>query len=242
MLRIVDHLTGRGPLRICAQVPEADGPGDLTGLRVLLAADVLARVVELRGRAVLTGRTGPDVPGAGAAGIRPADAAGTAREISDALGGPPVLTLGSGPYGGGGAAFAAVAPARLTGAGAGDSDDEDALALRLLLLDRPHHEPAELTRQALDGARTALARWRAAVAAWAEEPSKPLRADLVNTARAALEDGLDTRTALRLLEELEADGDVPAGARFETFARLDRVLALELTREIGRSPATRTRP
>ncbi|MFK8912067.1 hypothetical protein ACJA3G_34225, partial [Streptomyces sp. YS-3] len=98
MLRIFDHLVGRGPLRICAHVPRADGPGDLTGLRVLLTADVLARVVELRGRAVLTGRTGPGVPGAAAAGVHPADAEGTPEEIAEALGGPVAVHLSGRPY------------------------------------------------------------------------------------------------------------------------------------------------
>ncbi|MFD9566411.1 hypothetical protein [Streptomyces sp. NPDC059994] len=234
MLRIVDHLVGRGPLRICAHVPQAGGPGDLTGLRVLLAADVLARVVELRGRAVLTGRTGPRVPDAVAAGVHPADAEGTPEEIADALGGPPAVQLTSRAYEGGGGAFIRIAEARASGS----TDLEgDALAVRLLLLDRPYHEPVAVTAEAVEGAERLLAEWRRAVAGWAEEPSKPLRADLERTARDGLEDSLDTAAVLRILRELAADADVPAGAKFETFARLDRVLGLELTREIGKAPA-----
>ncbi|WHM40289.1 hypothetical protein [Streptomyces sp. BPTC-684] len=238
MLRIVDHLVGRGPLRICAHVPEADGPGDLTGLRVLLTADVLARVVELRGRAVLTGRTGPRVPGADATGIHPADAEGALDEIADALGGPPALQLSGRAYEGGGGAFVQIAEARV-----GGSTDlgGDALAVRLLLLDRPYHEPVTVTAEAVEGAERLLGQWRRAVADWAEEPSKPLVADLERTARDGLEDSLDTAAVLRLLAELAADADVPAGAKFETFARLDRVLGLELTREIGKAPAAGAR-
>lgn len=238
MLRIVDHLVGRGPLRICAHVPEADGPGDLTGLRVLLTADVLARVVELRGRAVLTGRTGPRAPGAVAAGIHPADAEGTPEEIADSLGGPPAVHLTSRVYEGGGGAVVQVAQARASGS---TESEEDALALRLLLLDRPYHEPVTFTAEAVEGAEQFLARWRRAVADWAEEPSRPLVADLERTARDGLEDSLDTAAALRLLAALAADEGVPAGAKFETFARLDRVLGLELTREIGKAPADGTR-
>ncbi|MFF1480620.1 hypothetical protein ACFVYD_24245 [Streptomyces sp. NPDC058301] len=235
MLRIVDHLVGRGPLRICAHVPRADGPGDLTGLRVLLTADVLARVVELRGRAVLAGRTGPRVPEADALGIHPADAEGTVEEIADALGGPPAVHLTSRAYEGGGGAFVRIAQARAAGETAAEGGE--ALAVRLLLLDRPYHEPVAITADDVDGAGQRLARWRRAVADWAEEPSKPLRADLVRTARDGLEDSLDTAAVLRLLGELAGDQDVPAGAKFETFARLDRVLGLELTREIGKAPA-----
>lgn len=239
MLRIVDHLVGRGPLRICAHVPQAEGPGDLTGLRVLLAADVLARVVELRGRAVLTGRTGPQVPDAAALGIHPADAEGTPQEIADALGGPPAVHLSSRAYEGGGGASVRIARAARETDGARQREDKDggALAVRLLLLDRPYHEPVTVTAEAVEGAGLLLARWRRAVAGWAEEPSKPLVADLVRTARDGLEDSLDTAAVLRLLGELAADTGVPAGARFETFARLDRVLGLELTREIGTAPA-----
>ncbi|MEU1071217.1 MULTISPECIES: hypothetical protein [unclassified Streptomyces] len=235
MLRIFDHLVGRGPLRICAHVPPADGPGDLTGLRVLLTADVLARVVELRGRAVLTGRTGPEVPGAAATGIHPADAEGSPEEIAEALGGPPAVQLSGRPYEGGGGLSLRVAEAVREG---GDgAEDGDGLAVRLALLDQPYHRPVTLTAGAVEDAGRRLARWRAAVAGWAEEPSKPLLDALVRTAREGLEDSLDTAAALRALEDLAADGGVPAGAKFETFARLDRVLGLELTREIGTAPA-----
>ncbi|MFG2143252.1 hypothetical protein ACGFRG_03505 [Streptomyces sp. NPDC048696] len=236
MLRIVDHLAGPGPLRVCAHVPVGEGPGELTGLRVLLAADVLGRVVELRGRAVLTGWTGPDVPSADAAGIRPADATGTPEEIAEALHGPPAVQLTSRAYEGGGGACLRIAEARMTEPATGPADP-DALAVRLVLLGSPYHEPVEVTAEALDEADLRLSRWRRAVAGWAEHPSKPLHADLVRTARAALEDSLDAAAVLRLLDELETAADVAPGAKFETFARLDRVLGLELTREIGRSPA-----
>ncbi|MFK8912448.1 hypothetical protein ACJA3G_36200, partial [Streptomyces sp. YS-3] len=118
----------------------------------------------------------------------------------------------------------------------GDGDG-DGLALRLSLLDQPYHQPVTLTAEAVGGAAWRLARWRRAVAGWADEPSKPLLDDLVRTAREGLEDSLDTAAVLRALDELAEDSGVPAGAKFETFARLDRVLGLELTREIGTAPA-----
>jgi len=52
--------------------------------------------------------------------------------------------------------------------------------------------------------------------------------------RAAFDD-LDTVTALALLQDLEPDDDVPTGARFETFVYADRILGLDLPRDIGRS-------
>jgi hypothetical protein len=41
-------------------------------------------------------------------------------------------------------------------------------------------------------------------------------------------------SALALLRSLASDEDVPAGARFETFVYADRVLGLDLPRDIGR--------
>ncbi|MBT2388616.1 hypothetical protein J7E87_04090 [Streptomyces sp. ISL-1] len=233
MLRIVDELAGRGPLRICAHVPPPGGPGDLTGLRVLLVADVLARVVELRGRHVLLGRTGPGVPSAAAVGIRPSDADGTPDHIADMLGGPPGVHLTNRAYEGGGGASLQVAEAHTSVSPAG-LEERDPLAVRLLLLSHAHHEPTALRAEALDEARLTLARWRRAVADWAEQPSMPMPMDLLRPVRAGLEDGLGTPAVLDLLRDLETDTDVPAGAKFETFAHLDRVLGLELARETGR--------
>ncbi|MEU4492038.1 hypothetical protein OG729_03315 [Streptomyces sp. NBC_00210] len=233
MLRIVDELAGRGPLRICAHVPPPGEPGGLTGLRVLLVADVLARVVELRGRQVLMGWTGPRVPFAAAAGIRPADAHGTADQIADVLGGAPGVHLTHRAYEGGGGASVQIAEARTSVSLAG-LEEQDLLAVRLLLLSHAHYEPAALRPEALDEARRTLARWRREVADWAEQPSKPMPDDRVRPVRSALEDRLGTPDVLALLRDLEAATDVPAGAKFETFAHLDRVLGLELARAIGR--------
>ncbi|GAA3132306.1 hypothetical protein ACFQ0X_41925 [Streptomyces rectiviolaceus] len=238
MLSIVDDLAGFGPLRMCAHAPSAADPDDLTGLRVLLVADVLARVVELRGRAVLIGWTCPPTEAADAAGIRPADAHGTADEIAEALGGQPAVHFTSRTYEGAGGLSLHVGEAAVRGdadRGADQDVERDALALRLLLLGHPHHEPVDVTGQAVDAAGEKLANWRKAVAAWAEEPSKAMPAHFVERARAALENGLDTPAVLRLLGDLEAAGDVPGGAKFETFAHLDRVLGLEVVRDVGRS-------
>ncbi|MEU5952357.1 hypothetical protein [Streptomyces sp. NPDC047525] len=234
MLSIVDDLAGFGPLRMCAHAPSADDPDDLTGLRVLLVTDVLARVAELRGRTVLIGWTCPPAASADAAGIRPADAHGTPDEIAEALGGPPAVHLTSRTYEGAGGLSLHIGEAA-AGGGTGQDAGRDALALRLFLLGHPHHEPVDVTAEAVDAAGVRLANWRKAVAAWADEPSKAMPAGFVDRARAALENGLDTPAVLRLLGDLEAVVDVPGGAKFETFAHLDRVLGLEVVRDVGRS-------
>jgi hypothetical protein len=232
VLRIVDELAGPGPLRICAHVPPSREPGRLTGLRVLLVADVLARVVELRGRQVLMGWTGPKVASTVAIGIHPADAHGTPDHIADALGGPPGVHLTARAYEGGSGATLQVAEAR-TPVSLEGIEERDPLAVRLLLLSHAHHEPVVLTVEAVDEARRTLARWRRAVADWAQHPSKPMPAGRLRPVRTALENSLGTPAVLRLLRDLETAADVPAGAKFETFAHLDRVLGLELAREIG---------
>jgi hypothetical protein len=51
---------------------------------------------------------------------------------------------------------------------------------------------------------------------------------------AALDDDLDAPAALEWLARLAADGEIPPGSKFETFAYLDRLLGLDLAREVGR--------
>ncbi|MFG3280650.1 hypothetical protein [Streptomyces sp. NPDC048111] len=226
MLRIVEELAGPGPLRVCAHAP-ADGDAG-TGLRVLLIADVLARVVELRGRAVLIGWSGPRCEAAAEAGIRPPDAEGDPERIAEELGGPPGVRLGADTY-----EDAGVAALRIGAATLPPLAGADLLAVRLLLLSRPYEEPVSITTGQLDEASRALARWRRAVANWAAQPSKPIPAALKTTARTALDERLDTAAVLRLLHDLATDDEVPPGAKFETMAHLDRILGLELVREVG---------
>ena len=59
-------------------------------------------------------------------------------------------------------------------------------------------------------------------------------AQIAETVQAAF-GNLDTVSALALLRGLEADPDVPAGAKFETFLYADRILGLGLPRDIGRA-------
>jgi hypothetical protein len=48
-----------------------------------------------------------------------------------------------------------------------------------------------------------------------------------------LSEDLNTPAIVDILRRTEQDAGMPHGAKFETFAYLDRVLALELTRDIG---------
>jgi hypothetical protein len=71
------------------------------------------------------------------------------------------------------------------------------------------------------------------VAEWAGSPSRPIPSRFREQAEASLADDLDTAAVLRLLDEIEADQTVADGAKFETFAFLDRVLGLGLTSAVG---------
>jgi len=94
-----------------------------------------------------------------------------------------------------------------------------------------------LTWDTLAAADRTLRRWRERVAEWATWPSKPMCAQYTADIAAAMDDDLDTPTALRTLRALERDGQIPPGSKFETFAHADQLLALDLARDIGRPKA-----
>ena len=110
----------------------------------------------------------------------------------------------------------------------------DPLALRFALLQHRYRQQMNLTWNALEAADTTLTRWRQKVALWATAPSAAMPADYVDRVTEALVDDIDTPRAITILRELEKDDTVPPGAKFETFAYVDRVLALDLVRLVGR--------
>jgi cysteinyl-tRNA synthetase len=118
----------------------------------------------------------------------------------------------------------------------------DPLALRLAFLDHRYRQQLNLTWAVLEAADRTVRRWRARVAEWARSPSKPMCAEYVSDFAAAFDNDLDTPGALRVLRNLEKDGEIPPGAKFETFAHADHLLGLDLARDIGREPAPRPLP
>jgi cysteinyl-tRNA synthetase len=110
----------------------------------------------------------------------------------------------------------------------------DPLALRLAFLEHRYRQQVNLAWDILDAADRTVRRWRERVAAWAQEPSKPMCASYLGAIVSALEDDLDTPAALRELRALERDPEIPAGSKFETFVHLDQVFALDLARDIGK--------
>jgi len=110
----------------------------------------------------------------------------------------------------------------------------DPLALRLAFLEHRYREPVNLDWTALTAADRTLRRWQDRVADWATAPSAPMRADAAADIAAAFDDDLDTPAALRALQAIERDTQIPPGSKFETFAHADQLLALDLTSHIGR--------
>ncbi|MFG2602017.1 hypothetical protein ACGFT2_00400 [Streptomyces sp. NPDC048514] len=109
----------------------------------------------------------------------------------------------------------------------------DPAALRLALLSVPRGETVLLDDAVLDGAARQLSRWRRAVAEWARQPSRPVPEEVRTRLRTAWEDDLDLPGVLAVLRDVETAPDLPAGARFETYVYADRLLALDLPRDIG---------
>jgi len=224
VLRITDALTGEptdlrpGLTRVHAHVSRSD----TSGLRVLLVADVLARALEMGGTPVFTVADPP-------AELRArAEALGIRAAESDAPGAGQILhVLAPGEPAGDGVRVE-VAPASAPG-----DPDTPASALRLALLTHPRRHSVDLDVPALTEAQETLGRWRKAVATWATRPSKPVPELVRQELRAAWEDDLDVPAVLEVLRRVAGAEDVPDGARFETYAYADRLLGLELTREIG---------
>lgn len=262
MIRLLDAYTGSyaevrptraGLLRVCEHVPVADGESDISGLRVLLVADLLTRVAELRNLQVLTVLASEGQhPGwladleraADTLGIHPPAARAGSHDAEASLDGPIDVHLAS--YGAGlddrssglvtyiGAAH--MSRAGLDGQVAEDvpaSQAYDPLAVRLALLSFPYHKVADLTEEVLASARETARHWRRRVAEWAQSPSRPVPAGIAELVQTASAD-LDIVSVLGLLHDLAVDDSTPEGARFETFLYADRILGLDLPGEIGR--------
>ena len=241
-------------LRACVQAPRAVAGSDITAQRLVLVADLLARAAELSGLQVLTAL---DVTGlspaqaaaiasdADALGVHPPAARLSCLDAPSSLGGPVDVhvvsqnaVVDSGQAGlvlNVGAAQLDAADSR-PGAAAGGlvaGHRGDPLAFRLALMSFPNERPAVLTGGGLSHADETLADWRQQVARWAESPSRPMPTPIAEAAGAAFSD-LDTAAALAMLGGLATDASVPSGAKFETFVYSDRILGLDLARDIGR--------
>ncbi|MFF5571749.1 hypothetical protein ACFZDB_19810 [Streptomyces luteogriseus] len=235
MLRIIDARTREpvdaAPARRGLTRVEVHASGsDTTSLRVLLVGDLLVRTLELGGTpvwALLTGgrRQAELRAGATTLGVRPFE---DSPDVGAGLGESQVVRVtaegGTAPDG----VRIAVAPVE-----PGSPGHCDPAVLRLALITRHHSTPVRLEEAVLDDARGTLARWRGAVARWARQPSRPVPDDVRGRLRDAWDDDLDVPRVLDVLRQVETAPDLADGARFETYAYADRLLGLDLTRDLG---------
>ena len=274
MLRLIDARTDApaevrparpGLLRICAHAP---GPGagaaDLTGLRVLLVADLLARAAELGNLQAITvlafgaadaaaaadgtdgaataappaERTGFE-QAAEALGTHPPVARASAADARAAIGGPIDVHLISDPGQlGRDAADGLAVPvgaARLT---APDANGADAAAA-----DPSAVRFALLSvpyDQPADLTEPVLAEAARTVRRWrrqvADWAESPSKPMPPDRVAAiqATFGDLDTVRLLAVVGDLAADTGVPVGAKFETSLYADRLLSLDLPADIGK--------
>ncbi|MGW4233595.1 hypothetical protein ACWEF9_30780 [Streptomyces sp. NPDC004980] len=247
-------------LSICVHVPVGDAGIGMTDLRTLLVGDVMARTAELHGLQSPTFLTMPDLPheqaealerAMSALGVHPPATGGGHHPNGTLCAAADVHvhaygTASHDPAAGVRIEVGQVGPAfgergvadraRLLAPGLLDAvapEGTDPLALRLLMLGHPYRTPVTVTGTALEEARRTLGDWRQLVADWAQEPSRPIPADVLRHAHAVLADDLGVPAVLDTLVTVATRADVPAGAKFETFALLDRVLGLDLAREVG---------
>ena len=240
MLRLYRPGTGRAEPLVLARrgelrVSSAAVTAGLAGLCDLLLPDLIRRAAEWHRLRVAAARPGDPVRAAGSAlNLRPPDLAdlGSAADVHTGGDTPPGagLWVRSGPV---------TVPADQDGPGRDPLEPLadrglDPLALRLVLLGRRYRDPLTVTWPELDAAGRELASWRALVGGWANEPSRPISAPHRARIAAAFDDDLDTPAALAVLRDLAAGRAVPPGARFETFADADRLLGLDLVRDVGR--------
>jgi hypothetical protein len=226
--RILLRCAAGSLVRVCADLRGRES--GLAGARVLVVADVPQRVVEdiHDAQALLAA-----VADRGEHAVlrtcdrltvrRPSALAGSVGEAAGLLGAPADVVLGamSGP------SFVRVGPVN------GAPAVIDSLALRLALLGRRYYEPLDLTAAQLAQAAETLRVWRMKVREWAQQPSAAMPAQTVARARAAFDDDLDVPVVLDIMHRLADDAAVAPGAKFETFVYLDRVLALDLARDLG---------
>lgn len=259
MFRVLDDRRGShaavsvprpGPLRLYAHVRASADPADLTGLRVLLTADLIFRAAELGGLQVLATwvlpgeAAGQDSVERAAAALGVHPPAVPAADLAKAWPGGPgdVHVADDGadvPEDRGGILVCAAATRLAKDAcpgetAAGSPGECDPLTIRLALMAVPRHQAAVLTAGHLADAARTLRAWRRQVARWAESPSAAIPAPIAAMIRSAIEEGQDITAVLALLSGLAADETVSPGALFETFVYADRVLGLDLPRDIGR--------
>jgi hypothetical protein len=249
MLRLRDARTGeltdvvpagRRQLRILVYAP---GPFGIGQVRAYLTADLLRRVADVSQLLPLVSDFLP--ADADVAALREAGDALNIHPPRDTFLGPATALAGVPPFD---VCIAATAPGEIAGSARlwarvrGDAGEVDAGAepselggrARLRLLWHGYGDPLGDGGCSGGDAAETLTQWRSLVAHWAQSPSGAMSRPYAEAITGAFADDLDTPAALQVLAKLAGDPDVPDGVKFETFAAADRLLGLDLARDVGK--------
>lgn len=113
--------------------------------------------------------------------------------------------------------------------------EADLATVRFALESAPYSNQLEVTTTVLGDARTTLGRWRTLLNQWSHHRSYPIPADWRTAAIEALDDNLNVADVVAMMTQLEEDDSIEPGAKFEAFSYLDRILAVDLSRDLGRA-------
>jgi hypothetical protein len=112
--------------------------------------------------------------------------------------------------------------------------EPDPATVRYAFTQAPYEYELVLTNAMLDHSAAQLDRWRHRMSDWSRSVSRPIPPWWRTHMIAALDNDLDLAAAAERMNRLEDSATVEPGAKFEAFAFLDRILAVDLARDLGR--------
>ncbi len=232
-------VAGGDVIRVGFVIPAEAGP--FTSARVLVVGDLLRRVVEdvysaqVLAAVIATNHSVAERVWESGPMVRPVlGMFTTAAEAEAGLGKPldlVVMVARAEDEPGLWPPAVAVAPVRATvpypGAGPATA--------RFALANINHTHRLDVTSSLLERSQAVLSRWRDRVAQWSRHPGRPIPPAWRTAVIAAFDDDLNVPRAAELMSELEDAERVEPGAKFEAFNYVDRVLAIDLGRGLGRT-------
>jgi cysteinyl-tRNA synthetase len=111
----------------------------------------------------------------------------------------------------------------------------DPLAIRLSLLEHRYRSQMDLTWNSITASHKNLNRIREKMQEYSSFKGS-VEQNYLKQFELALTEDLDTNKVLQLLRTLEKDENVPLGDKYQTIAKFDEVLGLDLTRAPEKTP------
>ena len=111
---------------------------------------------------------------------------------------------------------------------------------RFALTNTNYRYRLDITSSLLEHSHQMLERWRDRVAHWSRHPGRPSPPAWRQAVVSAFDCNLNVARVAALMGELEDADSVEAGAKFEAFTYVDRMLAIDLGRHLGRPQSQRT--